>query len=350
MTATEAHVCAHTPTRGVPVPLLSWAASLDWRGAVPAAIIALLVTLAVEYAAKPGIEVRKQRILQDAKNVRELGDSLVTLRQSMHALSTPANPLMPFVYGDEQKRIVALEAKFQDEAAKTQSILGNLRRPIRLADDIIEVTRVLHELTDDSYTPYLLLRENNLAITYIGAVNRLLGRIRHEPWPIELSYAVAHKALTLVRKARAHDRPSGAASAAPSPADAVRIKIPGDYFGTWWFALTKSDRLSLMWSPFEVLEESLADRVAAAGCELVGQRSFSYGIRRRSLSTADAHRVAYEAAKQLQREAVARLAELGAEDDAETTSHAVLAQQRDAAADKMSRIETRLEKRGVSFD
>jgi hypothetical protein len=57
-------------------------ATINWDTVATSATTALVVTLAVEYAAKPRLEARKERILDGLRTRRQLNAAVVTLAQA----------------------------------------------------------------------------------------------------------------------------------------------------------------------------------------------------------------------------------------------------------------------------
>lgn len=72
-------------TLGVPFFNLS---SVDWNTVRTAGATAVFVTLAVEYIAKPRMEARKERILEDARLRRDLVTAIMDLTLSAAILIT----------------------------------------------------------------------------------------------------------------------------------------------------------------------------------------------------------------------------------------------------------------------
>ncbi|RNH98850.1 hypothetical protein EEZ25_24430 [Micromonospora aurantiaca] len=62
--------------------------SIDWNTVATAGATAVFVTLAVEYVAKPGMEARKERVLEDARLRRDLVTAIMDLALSAAILIT----------------------------------------------------------------------------------------------------------------------------------------------------------------------------------------------------------------------------------------------------------------------
>jgi hypothetical protein len=69
--------------------------SVLWASILASAGVALIVTLVVEYFAKPGLEARKDRILEDRREKRAAIKGIKhasILAMKMYALNAPSRP------------------------------------------------------------------------------------------------------------------------------------------------------------------------------------------------------------------------------------------------------------------